>query len=249
MFFLVSIKLFFFLLIAYIEKEVNMETDDSGKNFFKYVFNFDDNSKYDMMNIVQYTMISFIPVVGLNKAIQKFVPEADEEKSSLELLAEVLIQVVVMFLGLLFIHRIVCFVPTYSGVRYPDFSIIFIVLAVLMITLSLQTKLGEKVSILTDRIQELWDGKSSDKKKKKKGSSGVKVSQPLSGQPTQVYSDTTSISMLPTDTGSQAMPNYDSMVRPDTTPLVNAAVPGGGMEGFGPVAASEFLGSSFGSSW
>lgn len=158
-----------------------------------------------------------------------------------------------MFLGLLFIHRIATFVPTYSGVRYPDFSIIFIVLAVLMITLSLQTKLGEKVSILTDRIQKLWDGKSSDKKKKK-GKNGVKVSQPISGQSGSsgpVYSDSTSISMLPAQGATQQMPNYDNMVRADTTPMVNAAVPGGGIEGFGnePMAANAFGGGAFGSIW
>jgi hypothetical protein len=227
-----------------------MDGEDSGKNFFKYVFNFDDNSKYDMMNIAQYTFIALIPVVGLNKAIQKFVPEADEEKSSLELLAEVLIQVIVMFFGLLFIHRIVTFVPTYSGVRYPDFSIIFIVLAVLMITLSLQTKLGEKVSILTERLYELWDGTSSDKKKKKNGKNGVKVSQPISGQQSSpVYNDSTSISMLPSGGQMQQSPNFDSMVRADTTPLVNAAVPGGGIEGFGePMAANAVLGGAFGGS-
>lgn len=227
-----------------------MDGEDSGKNFFKYVFNFDDNSKYDMMNIAQYTFIALIPVVGLNKAIQKFVPEADEEKSSLELLAEVLIQVIVMFFGLLFIHRIVTFVPTYSGVRYPDFSIIFIVLAVLMITLSLQTKLGEKVSILTERLNELWDGSSSDKKKKKNGKTSVKVSQPISGQQSSpVYNDSTSISMLPSGGQMQQSPNFDSMVRADTTPLVNAAVPGGGIEGFGePMAANAVLGGAFGGS-
>jgi hypothetical protein len=44
-------------------------------------------------------------------------------------------------------------------------SIIFIILAVLMITLSLQTKLGEKVSVLTERLTELWEGKNDKKKK------------------------------------------------------------------------------------
>ena len=117
-------------------------TDDSNKNFFKYVFNFDDASKSDMLNIIQYTLIAIIPVVSLNKAMQKYVPESDDRKGSLELLAEIVIQVIGMFVGLLLIHRIITFVPTYSGMNYPDFSIIFIILAVLMITLSLQTKLG-----------------------------------------------------------------------------------------------------------
>jgi hypothetical protein len=138
-------------------------------------------------------------------------------------------------------------VPTYSGVRYPDFSIIFIILAVLMITLSLQTKLGEKVSIIVDRIHELWEGKVDKKKKKKNGSSDINVSQPISGQSNSVYSDSTSISMLPQS--QQTMPNYDTMVQSNNTPMPGAAMPGGGIEGFGPVAYTEALGGSFGSSF
>lgn len=239
-------------------------TDDSEKNFFKYVFNFDDASKSDMLNIIQYTLIAIIPVVSLNKAMQKYVPESDDRKGSLELLAEIIIQVIGMFIGLLIIHRIITFVPTYSGVNYPDFNIIFIILAVLMITLSLQTKLGEKVSVLTDRLVELWDGKPSGKKGGKNNNNNnnsVKVSQPISGQNNYMmsnansnananmnsgYSDGTSINSLPTET--QQLPDYNNMVRNDNNPLQNAATPGMA-ESFVPMAASEFLGGGFGSSW
>jgi len=234
-------------------------SDDSKKNFFKHVFNFDDDSKSDMLNIIQYSLIAIIPVIILNKSMQKYVPEADEQKGNLEILAEILLQVIVMFIGLLTVHRMVTFVPTYSGMEYPEFSIIFIILAVLMITLSLQTKLGEKVSILTERLTELWEGKSD--KKKKKGN--VKVSQPISqnGQPTNqsamnqaMYNDGTSINSLPTNDMSssvQQMPNYNAMNRQDTTPMVGASSPGDQNEGFNlPVAASDVLGGFGGfSSW
>jgi hypothetical protein len=236
-------------------------SDDSKKNFFKHVFNFDDDSKSDMLNIIQYSLIAIIPVIILNKSMQKYVPEADEQKGNLEILAEVVLQIIIMFIGLLTVHRMITFVPTYSGVDYPEFSIIFIVLAVLMITLSLQTKLGEKVSILTERLTELWEGKSD--KKKKKGN--VKVSQPISqnGQPTNqsamnqaMYSDGTSINSLPISdmsSSAQPMPDYNSMHRQDTTPMVGAASPTGQSEGFQqqlPVAASDMLGGFGGfSSW
>ena len=49
--------------------------------------------------------------------MQKYVPEADDEKGSLELLAEVAIQLVFMFVGILLINRIVTFVPPYSGIN------------------------------------------------------------------------------------------------------------------------------------
>jgi hypothetical protein len=245
-----------------------MDSSDESKSFFKHVFNFDDDSKSEILNILQYSVIAIIPVVILNKTMQKYVPEAEDKKSSLEVTAEIVIQIIVMFIGLLLIHRIVTYIPTYSGAKYPDFHIIYIVLAILMITMSLQTKLGEKVSILVDRITELWNGKSDNKNKNGKGN--VKVSQPISGQITGqpmvqgtgqiTYNDGTAISSLPTNEvgyGSentmqpQQLPNYNAMYRQDTTPLVGAATPGVAQESFGPVAASEFLGggSSFGSAW
>jgi MFS family permease len=146
-------------------------SDDSNKSFFKHVFNFDDDSKSDVLNIIQYALVAIIPIVILNKTIGKYVPEADDKKSSLEITAELLIQIIVMFIGLLIIHRIITFIPTYSKAKYPEFHIIYIILAILMITLSLQTKLGEKVTILVDRVFELWDGKKDIKKGKKLGRS------------------------------------------------------------------------------
>jgi hypothetical protein len=237
-----------------------MDTSDESNGFFKHVFNFNDDSKSDILNIIQYAVIAIIPVVILNKSIGKYVPEADDKKGSLELSAEVIIQVIVTFIGLLLIHRIITFIPTYSNTKYADFNIVYIILAILMITMSLQTKLGEKVSILVDRLMELWNGPSDKKKKGKNGS--VKVSQPISGQqilqqpqpPTSSYTDGTAISSLPTSDSqpdsTQQMPNYNNMYRQDTTPLVGAASPSMS-EGFGgPVAASEFLGGGgFGSAW
>ena len=240
----------------------------SASGFFKHVFNFEDESKSEMSNIVQYSMLSLFPIVLLNKSMQKYVPEADEKKGSLEVLAEVVIQVVYMFLGLLFIHRIITYIPTYSGVDYPDFNVIFIILAVLMVVLSLQTKLGDKVGILGDRVVDLWEGKSGDKKG---ASTNVKVSQPISqgggvsmSQSQTGYSDGTMLNQLPDMSSQQQqqqqqMPNYNSMYKQQSTPLVNAASPsgnggGGGIDGFdnhGIMAANEALGGGggFGSAW
>jgi hypothetical protein len=235
-----------------------MDSSDDSKSFFKHVFNFDDDSKSEILNILQYSIIAIIPIVILNKTMQKYVPESDDKKSSLEITAEVVIQIIVMFIGLLLIHRIITYIPTYSGATYPEFHIVYIILAILMITMSLQTKLGEKVSILVDRISELWNGKQDNKKNNGK-SGNVQVSQPISGQftgqPMGGYTDGTAINSLPTydvTQGSQntmapqQLPNYDAMYRQDTTPLVGAATPGG-MEPFEPRAASEVLGG--GGSW
>ena len=227
----------------------------SGKpGFFKHVFNFNDDSKSEMMNIVQYAVLALIPVIIMNKAMQKLVPEAEEEKGSPELLAEIVGQVIVMFLGILIIHRIITFIPTYSGEKYVDFSVTSIILAMLVIILSLQTKLGEKVSIIVDRIMEVWEG-PKDKKKGKKGQGHVKVSQPISQNQPMTSSSmgqsmgSTSISSLPPQQqeSSQQLPDYNNMYQQDSTPLVGAASPG--MESFGPMAANDALGGAFGSAF
>lgn len=247
-------------------------SDDSNRGFLKHVFNFDDDSKGDILNIIQYSLIAIIPVIILNKLMSKYVPEADDKKGSLEITAEIIIQVIVMFLGLLLINRIVVYIPTYSGLKYPDFRVIYVILAILMITLSLQTKLGEKVSILVDRISELWEGKSNNKNNKNGKNGTVKVSQPISGQITGqpimntpanqlLYTDGTAISSLPTNDAtygssntvqaapSQQSPNYNAMYQHDYTPLVGAATPGQSDAFVEPMAANSVLGGGFGSSW
>ena len=239
-----------------------MDSSDDSKSFLKHVFNFDDDSKSEILNIIQYALLAIIPIVLLNKSIAKYVPEADDKKGSLEITAEVLIQIIVMFMGLLLINRLITFVPTYSGAKYPESHIVYIVLSVLMITMSLQTKLGEKVGILVDRVVELWEGKTD--KKKKNGKNGtVKVSQPISGQTTSMpitggqtcYTDGTAISALPnydetSTTQTQQPPNFNAMYRQDTTPLVGAATPGGMDSYQEPMAANSVLGGgAFGSAW
>jgi hypothetical protein len=171
----------------------------SKLGFFKHVFNFNDDSKVEILNIIQYALISIVPIVVLNKLSQKYVPEADEEKGSLEISVEIIIQILVIFLGILIINRIITYIPTYSGEKYPDFNVTYIILAFLMITLSLQTKLGEKVSIIVDRVSELWSGGDDDapkdkKKKKKSGQGNVKISQPISQGQGQSHSQNNTMS-------------------------------------------------------
>jgi hypothetical protein len=234
-------------------------TTKSATGFFKHVLNFDEDSKSDMLNVIQYSIISIIPIVILNKSMQKYVPEADEQKGSFEILAEVVIQIICIFIGLLLVHRMVTYIPTYSGMLYPEFNIIFIILAVLMITMSLQTKLGDKISIITDRMVELWEGKKDNNKKT--GKPVVKVSQPISQEKQQTYNDGTAINQLPSNNtnylpnndNAVQMPNYNNMYKQDQTPLVGASSPNDEnfSNGDNIMAASDVLGGAFSSfgSW
>lgn len=219
-------------------------TGGGQKGFIKHVFSFEDEDKNEMLNVVQYALIAIIPVIILNKTMQKYVPEADDEKGSLEITAEVLLQIVVMFIGMYFINRIIVYFPPYGGTKYPDFSVTTVVLSVLVIVLSLQTKLGEKVSILVERLNNLWDGSSKEDATKNKGNkTGVKVSQPISQNnmnmsqappPPQMMS--TPISQLPQQHQQQ---HNDSSYQQDNN------MGGYDMMNGGILAANEMVGGAF----
>jgi hypothetical protein len=138
------------------------------KSFISHVFSSAEESKAEILNVVQYSIMAVVPIVILNKLIQRFIPEAEVDKSSLELLAEIFIQLIVMFCGIIVIHRIITYFPTYSGFKYENLTLTNVILAFLIIVLSIQTKLGIKVNILADQVMELWNGPNEDKHDAKK---------------------------------------------------------------------------------
>ena len=144
----------------------------NGNSFISHVFSTSEESKAEILNVIQYSLTAIVPVVGLNKTIQKFIPEADVEKSSVELLAEIFMQIVIMFIGIILIHRLITYFPTYSGYKYENFNLTTVILAFLVIVLSLQTKLGIKVNILSDRLFEMWNGPGDNKKAAMRKSGG-----------------------------------------------------------------------------
>ena len=153
--------------------------DTTGINkptFFSHVFSTTEEGKAEIMNVVQYALLGVIPIVVLNKIIQRFIPDADIEKSSIELLVEILIQLVVMFVGVIIIHRMITYVPTYSEFKYESLSLTNVLLAFMILVLSIQTKLGIKVNIMYDRLMELWDGPPVENMK-----SNTRSSRPVAG--------------------------------------------------------------------
>ena len=79
-----------------------------------------------------------------------------------------------MFCGVILIHRVINYVPTYSGFKYESLNLTNVILAFLIIVLSIQTKLGIKVNILVDRALELWNGLDYKKEGIENTSAGYK---------------------------------------------------------------------------
>ena len=116
-----------------------------------------DVKNSEIKNIIQYSILAIFPIVILNKTIQRFIPEADETKGSIEVLIEIILQLGLIFVGMFFIHRIITYIPTYSESKYDNLSVVNNIISFLIIILSLQTKLGEKMNIIIDRILSFID--------------------------------------------------------------------------------------------
>ena len=186
--------------------------------FFSHVFNFEQDSRNEMVNIAQYTVFSIVFITLLNRGVQEYMPEVDRDKGSLAIFVEVVIQCIVLFLGIIFIHRIITFIPSVSGAKYSDQNVIAIILPTLILLLSTST-LGQKVGIIVDRLT----GQAPVKK--------VNQSNP-------------GLSILPkaptVNPINSPEPDFNSMFAGPTTPLVNAASP----DSFEPMP-SNFGGSIF----
>ena len=215
-------------------------TEGPKKTFLGHVFSSTEEGKAEFLNVSQYGLMALIPVVVLNKSIQRFIPEADPEKSTLELLVEIFIQLVVMFCGIIIIHRVITYFPTYSGFKYDQLTLTNVIIAFLIIVLSIQTKLGLKANILFDRLSELWNGPSSSSETKK---TNVRVSSTPHVSSQADFLDTSNQGVFPpapvASTGP-SKPTYDTMMR------------GSGMHEdmyMGPAAANSVLGGAFGSAF
>jgi hypothetical protein len=203
------------------DESVNSKNKDV-LGFFKYVFQFDDETKNEMLNIVQYVLLSVIPVILVLKGIRHYIPEEDESKGSLEISTEVVGQLIVMVLAIWFINRAVRYIPVYSGVEYGKYDTTSMMVPFLILLFTLQTKLGAKINILFQRVVDAWNGtpqpsgkndkQTQQSQSKGQGNSQIHVRQPISGaiqqhQPSQAdYLDTSQL--LPSNPMLSALPSH-----------------------------------------
>jgi hypothetical protein len=220
--------------------DLNQDGGEPNKvSFISHVFSTTEEGKAEIMNAAQYGLMGIIPVVLLNKLVQKFIPDADPDKNSLEIIVEVLIQTIIMLSGIVFIHRMITYIPSYSGFKYEMLNITNVILAFLIIVLSLQTKIGLKMNILLDRVMEMYNGPSAESmenmKKKGKTHSGHSPSQADNLDDSQVQGGVFPPAPVPT------------VRQPQTEPFANTGMQAPAMqESFGPMAANAALGNAFG---
>lgn len=223
--------------------------------FFSYVFNFDEENKATIMNMLQYTILSIIPVLLILKITKHIIPEEDESKGSLEIFLESVSQLIIIMLAIWFTNKIINYIPTYSGEKYHAFNEISFIIPFMVILATMQTKLGAKFNILIERTVNLYKGedkKAAAPATNNNNGGGVRVTQPISmpqHQPSQSdYLDRNQL--LPSNPQLTAMPpqqapDFNQMYQNQATSMPGAAMPGMIQE---PMAANEAFGGGF-STW
>jgi hypothetical protein len=230
--------------------------------FFNHVFNFDSDNKSNMLNLIQYIIIGLIPIILTLKTIKEYIPEEDDTKASLEISLEVTIQLFSIFFSIWFIDRMIRYIPTYSGVAYHKFNEINFVLPLLIILITMQTKLGAKINILAERIMNIWNG-NQNPHVGKTSQGNYRVSQPIVTPGIHQISRADNLDNTLIAPPQQQMPAQNNISMIDALPnMANSSGGGGGLSSFQnqaiqnsfmeemePMAANGALGGAFGASF
>lgn len=163
----------------------NLQTASKNSNgFIKHVTRFDSETKSELSNLLQYLVIVIVPIYVLNRTINGIIPKFNESKGNIELLGEVIMQVISLLLGVFIIHRIVTFIPTFSGNNLSDINFMNVVL--IIVFSGLNSENGKKINHVYNRLLGAWNGEvPKERSEKNDDSAVVKVSQPISGNPLQ----------------------------------------------------------------
>lgn len=217
--------------------------------FIDHMTKMDEDTKSILMNTIQYALLSITPILGLQCIIETVFPEFEESKGNFELAVEIVGQLVFTMVALFFIHRLICFIPTYS--KEPLSTINFLTVAliyVLTIVYNKSDNLGKKIQSLVKKMKNLWYGVDEVDKKERK-EDNVSITRPITGLSSAVPTHQASRAdyvntqenitppLLPTSSTSQDIYNKPN-VQETFAPMQNE-----------PMAANGVLGGGFGSSW
>ena len=120
--------------------------------FVEHMTTISSAEKSQMLNLLQYGGLVILPLLVLLKLMKMYVPPEDPSKGSTELVIEVVVQLSVLLIALFMIHKMVTYMPTYSGVGYESVNVLTIVLPLFFIMFALDTNVSLKLNTLFDRL-------------------------------------------------------------------------------------------------
>ena len=128
----------------------------TNQGFFTYVFKLSKFKQEDLMNIVQYTLLSIIPVVLFIYFTKKYFPSLEENDSSLYIFTITVIELIFMIIGIFFIDRIINYIPTYSGKYYETINLTTIVIIFVLFMLITETGFKKRTLVMLERFDKFF---------------------------------------------------------------------------------------------
>ncbi len=126
----------------------------SNQGFFSYVFKLSKFKQEDLLNIVQYSILSITPILIFIYFTKKYFPIATSDDSSLYIFIITFIELIFMITGIFFVDRIINYIPTYSGKYYETINLTNIVLIFMLIMLLIHGGFRERTSLLLHRFDD-----------------------------------------------------------------------------------------------
>jgi hypothetical protein len=205
-----------------------VQRDSNG--FFQYITTFDTKVKNDLLNMMQYTLMIILPIVLMDKGITDLFSSEIDDKNNVELAFEVIGEVTLLIIGMYYSHRLVCYVPTYSGEPYTNMNFTSVLFMFVVIVFTFQTTLRSKVDILLDRLYEYVFGISGfEPMKNNKNTQAKQQTQTQPQSQSQSQSQEKMMNQL-------QQPQPPSQPQPQHQP---ESIPG--MTNFEPIAANEVI--------
>lgn len=147
-----------------------------------------------LSNIGQYVITAIIPIILLDYSVRWLFPPEGHflQKSTPELIFEVLLNMGTILVGLYCVQRFVVAFGTWSGVPMSEMNYSMLVLAIMVTTLLRKGVVRDKVDVLTGRLIDLWDGRGDSPSRRVVNRGDVRdrvdrrglvrVTQPLGGR-------------------------------------------------------------------
>ena len=127
----------------------------TNQGFFSYVFKLSKFKQEDLLNIIQYSSLSIIPIMLFIYFTKKYSPGATHEDSSLYMFIITFIELMVMIIGIFFIDRIINYIPTFSGKYYESINLTTVIIVFVILMLISHAGFRERTAILLYRF-DTW---------------------------------------------------------------------------------------------
>ena len=134
--------------------------EDEFKSTMKFTEHLFDGSGNKIMNSIQYTAMSIVPLLLVNSVLETQLPSFSPRTPPLSMVIETAVHMMILLIVLYFVDRVVRYFPSMSGDKYGEVSFETIgLLLVLLVVNSHNSHLGKKVMHLTRHAKERFTNK------------------------------------------------------------------------------------------